>query len=292
MGLKNIFKMTKTDRYTQDGRDELAKLQETEDVKYKTGDISQKTGLQKQPDGSWKPPRNGSKPAAGSGGNTPAGVPSFHGMESGDYDNKLRAEGWETGGWEGNAMHSSAIFKKGDRTIRVVEGQPGKISHVEEIKPTAAPVEKFDIEKWKTGPKVKNNAKLDWNHGVVGESIPVQGKSAEEKRNLINKYNSVGRLSRIGTKKNSYYNNKHGTFEVAGMDNDNVYIQEERRNGLGSTYMALVTIPLNEVEEINPFHDYGKRNPETGEESPTRPPLPEDAAPRILTGDTRIRVKK
>lgn len=59
MELKNIFKMTKTDRYTQDGRDELAKLQETEDVKYKTGDISQKTGLQKQPDGSWAPPKGG-----------------------------------------------------------------------------------------------------------------------------------------------------------------------------------------------------------------------------------------
>ena len=64
MDLKNIFKMTKTDRYTQDGRDQLAKLQETEDVKYKTGDISQKTGLQKQPDGSWAPPKKGGKPAA------------------------------------------------------------------------------------------------------------------------------------------------------------------------------------------------------------------------------------
>ena len=57
--LKSIFDMVKTDRYTQDGRDELAKLQETEDVKYKTGDISQKTGLQKQPDGSWAPPKKG-----------------------------------------------------------------------------------------------------------------------------------------------------------------------------------------------------------------------------------------
>lgn len=75
MELKNIFKMTKTDRYTQDGRDELAKLQETEDVKYKTGDISQKTGLQKQPDGSWAPPKKGGKPAekkeAGSINRTP-----------------------------------------------------------------------------------------------------------------------------------------------------------------------------------------------------------------------------
>lgn len=59
MELKSIFQMTKTDRYTQDGRDQIAKLQETEDVKYKTGDISQKTGLQKQPDGSWAPPKKG-----------------------------------------------------------------------------------------------------------------------------------------------------------------------------------------------------------------------------------------
>jgi hypothetical protein len=232
------------------------------------------------------------KPAAG---NNLPDIPEFKGMESGDYDKKLRAEGWTTGGWEGNGTHASAIFKKGDRTIRVNEGQPGKITSVQEINKPAAEnktVEKFDIEKWKTGPKVEKNSKLDWSHGVVGESIPVQGKSAEEKRNLINKYNSVGRLSRIGTKKNSYYNNKYGTFEVAGIDNDNVYIQEERSNGMGSRYMVLVTIPLNEVEEINPFHDYGKRNPDTGEESPTRPPLPEDAAPRVLTGDCRIRIRK
>ena len=78
MELKNIFKMTKTDRYTQDGRDEIAKLQETEDVTYKTGDISQKTGLQKQPDGSWAPPKKGgagkkaeSKPESNVPGNKP-----------------------------------------------------------------------------------------------------------------------------------------------------------------------------------------------------------------------------
>jgi len=62
MELKNIFEMTKTDRYTQDGRDQIAKL--AEDVKYKPGDISQKTGLQKQPDGSWAPPKKGARPGA------------------------------------------------------------------------------------------------------------------------------------------------------------------------------------------------------------------------------------
>jgi hypothetical protein len=213
---------------------------------------------------------------------------------------------------DGSSENDFTDIKHGGKKITVKFDKNGKITSVKqhenptrsyqvgasnqatETKPAAEnkTVEKFDIEKWKTGPKVEKNSKLDWSHGVVGKSIPVQGKSAEEKRNLINKYNSVGRLSRIGTKKNSYYNNKYGTFEVAGIDNDNVYIQEERSNGMGSRYMALVTIPLNEVEEINPFHDYGKRNPDTGEESPTRPPLPEDSAPRQLTGDCRIRIRK
>lgn len=58
MELKNILRMTKIDRYTQDGRDELAKLQETEDVTYKIGDISQKTGLQKTANG-WVKPKGG-----------------------------------------------------------------------------------------------------------------------------------------------------------------------------------------------------------------------------------------
>lgn len=63
MALKDLLNMTKTDRYTQDGRDKINELQAkvTEDVTYKPGDISQKTGLQKQPDGSWAPPKNAGK---------------------------------------------------------------------------------------------------------------------------------------------------------------------------------------------------------------------------------------
>ncbi|MBO7612925.1 MAG: hypothetical protein J6S81_03810 [Treponema sp.] len=77
-----------------------------------------------------------SKPAAG---NNLSDIPDFKGMESGDYDKKLRAEGWTTGGWEGSGTHASAIFKKGDRTIRVNEGQPGKITSVQEISKDSAP---------------------------------------------------------------------------------------------------------------------------------------------------------
>ena len=70
MALKDIFKMTKANRYTVDGREELIKAQEavTEDRRYKIGEISEKTGLQKTANGWVKPNKGGagkteSKPA-------------------------------------------------------------------------------------------------------------------------------------------------------------------------------------------------------------------------------------
>ena len=217
MALKDLFKMTKADRYTADGCEELNKAREAdvEDKVYQIGEISQKTGLQKTANG-WVKPKSGkqqaakvertettpaeSKPAEGmpgrdfpalkkedyvklakevlsntsatdpgwtteeiakewklgeadaeevkkefdnlrkgSSGNNLPDIPDFKGMESGDYDKKLRAEGWTTGGWEGSGTHASAIFKKGNKTIRVNEGKPGTITSVEEITTDAAP---------------------------------------------------------------------------------------------------------------------------------------------------------
>lgn len=66
MSLENIFDMVKADRYTQDGRDELIKAQEAEveDRRYNIGEISEKTGLQKTAEG-WVEPKKGKRPAGG-----------------------------------------------------------------------------------------------------------------------------------------------------------------------------------------------------------------------------------
>ena len=68
MALKDIFKMTKANRYTADGREELIKAQEavTEDRRYNIGEISEKTGLQKTANG-WVKPKNGKQPGAKTG---------------------------------------------------------------------------------------------------------------------------------------------------------------------------------------------------------------------------------
>lgn len=69
MGLQNIFEMVKADRYTADGREELAKAREAdvEDRTYNIGEISQKTGLQKTANG-WVKPKSGVASPNGSGG--------------------------------------------------------------------------------------------------------------------------------------------------------------------------------------------------------------------------------
>ena len=61
MALKDIDKIIRADRYTQDGRDEVCKAleQETEDRTYNIGEISQKTGLQKTANGWVEPPKRG-----------------------------------------------------------------------------------------------------------------------------------------------------------------------------------------------------------------------------------------
>lgn len=58
MALKDIFTMVKADRYTADGREVLNKAREAdvEDRRYNIGEISEKTGLQKTANG-WKPPK-------------------------------------------------------------------------------------------------------------------------------------------------------------------------------------------------------------------------------------------
>ena len=60
MALKDLYKMTKTDRYTADGCEELNKAREAdvEDKVYQIGEISQKTGLQKTANG-WVKPKSG-----------------------------------------------------------------------------------------------------------------------------------------------------------------------------------------------------------------------------------------
>lgn len=440
MELKNIFKMTKTDRYTQDGRDELAKLQETEDVKYKTGDISQKTGLQKQPDGSWAPPKKGGKPAAKeekelkpskrpdqkknplinnpdvlgmtangarkrmeafgaqfvenkngkdyfkttsgdlveveygdnkkvlsktsyTGGEKPEqAYPSTQGHDMQSYMSKLREEGWENQGWERNASNEArGIYKKGDKTIRVMQNWNGTLGGVTEIKPEveSKPAEvspsdiaiKLDeIASSKGGTKNIGGVKVTYVPGngyrvthkapngteittgydsieeahqavkfrlnrikkgeipaisEAAESKPAETSWKESKVGLTNQANVPLSLNSITFGMTPAWAEKHGYKRedvngtaaevklakqiITNQDWSNPEEAVKNINDLGFGYTNWkVTEKQEDKVKIASKDSLGNIR----EMTIKRPQAASDSAPRILTGDTKIRIKK
>lgn len=239
------------------------------------------------------------------GSNIPAGVPSFSGMESGDYDNKLRAEGWETSGWEGNAMHSSAIFKKGDRTIRVVEGQPGKISHVEEIKPKteATPQQKTwannMLDKFRND-RIEDYIKTLRTPGSAeGQKYdnPEQYAAVLEKAYKQKKEKNAGWMKKINSEYGDVINKnpklkdwiENGRAPRLVVPGEGTYIGE----AASERFMDLSRENRNKIQsEKKPFKYETMEIGEGEARDLILPYLEQDAAPRELTGDTRIRVKK
>lgn len=364
MELKNIFKMTKADRYTQDGRDELAKLQETEDVTYKTGDISQKTGLQKQPDGSWAPPKKGGAGAkAGEGTLKPSRKPdqkkhpliknpdvlgmtangarkrmeafgaqfvenkngkdyfkttsgdlveveygdnkkvlssttytggekpeqvypttAGHNIES--YINKLHEEGWKNDGWERNSANGAlGYFKKGDKTIRVMQNWNGTLGGVSEIKPKAenkpagSKLESdFDDERDSTGTnwqeKVEQNPRDGYNfEKMIQHRIPTSQTDKEELKGL-----------------RSFMNEEKASYQNALKSRAQALVDGHKSNGdwYPEKEQAIMKIAkaVGFDEELHKFIEEENRGYDLG--------YSEDAAPKIreLTGDCKIRIRK
>jgi hypothetical protein len=319
MGLKNIFKMTKTDRYTQDGRAELAKLQETEDVKYKTGDISQKTGLQKQPDGSWAPPKNQGRTfqfEVGENGQAKPGT----GKEVKTYRTKKEAQealktfNKMTGS---NKSDFESVKKEYNKALEKNTGKPGRdypilkkedhVSLANEVKSNTMPGSDWTAEEiakeWKLGKADAEEVKKEFDK--IKESKP-----AEEKPERFNYRAAMEKEPRSafnfkGTVSHSIPMNQTDYDELNGLAK---FMNEEKatyQNALKSRAQALVDghksngdwYPEKEQaimkiakavgfdEELHKFIEEENRGYDLG--------YSEDAAPKIreLTGDCKIRIR-
>lgn len=206
-----------------------------------------------------------SKPAAE---NNLSDIPEFKGMESGDYDKKLRAEGWTTGGWEGNGTHASAIFKKGDRTIRVNEGQPGKITSVQEI---SKPAEKLPA-------KPTRGMSESYIRGTQLMK-PAEDESQRGEQHWAGVLSGYDNTSVIEQRKQ--LQEKYDEFEEDIKDYD--------RRGLAPAVYAKRINQQNFIKGALKAIDDEMEN--RGMDPAPRTSVP-DSAPRVLTGDTRIRVRK
>lgn len=295
MELKNIFKMTKTDRYTQDGRDELAKLQETEDVKYKTGDISQKTGLQKQPDGSWAPPksngviaqqkqkmeaekyeaarRDAQAPSKKTEVNTPGlrkdvqeAIKRSSPEEIKAYIKELRTPG----------SRMSRYFDNPDLLANVYEDELNKIT---ESKPAAGSKleSDFDDEGDSTGTnwqeKVEQNPRDGYNfEKMIQHRIPTSQTDREELKGL-----------------RSFMNEEKTTYQNALKSRAQALVDGHKSNGdwYPEKEQAIMKIAkaVGFDEELHKFIEEENRGYDLG--------YSEDSAPKIreLTGDCKIRIR-
>ena len=246
----------------------------------------------------------GSKPAAENkpaAGNNLPDIPDFKGMESGDYDKKLRAEGWTTGGWEGNGTHASAIFKKGDRTIRVNEGQPGKITSIQEISKPSESKPAADFTKYKrdTGLDLYGKSAQEGEQYMKENGFELQPESRPDRKIYKNGFGEKYEASY--TPEGVFNGGSHSYAPIPGRDNHrayqegmgNKYLGQKKREDGTVTQVYLTPEGKYERSDFTAKGEYngGSTSSEEFYKKWYNDDL-EDAAPRVLTGDCRIRIRK
>lgn len=194
-----------------------------------------------------------------------------HNIES--YINKLHEEGWKNDGWERNSANGAlGYFKKGDKTIRVMQNWNGTLGGVSEIKPKAEskPVEEKP-ERYNYRAALEKGPKDAFAfEGTVTHSIPM---SAEDKEQLAN-------IKSFMKEENSDY--KDAIKSVAtGLVNGNKlhgdwYPEREESVLKIAKAVGLEDELKNYIAANHKGYDFG---------------YSEDAAPR-LTGDTRLRLSQ
>ena len=312
MALKDIFTMVKADRYTADGREEVIKAREAEieDVKYNNGDISQKTGLMKTPNGWVKPPKG---KTAGKGAET---KPNYQITEKGGkfyatghqfkdgsqlhagpfgseeevhkfMNNGVpyrtsngKAPGAKTGpGTNGQNVHGAEVDKIYERQLK----------RIKELKAKGFTDEQIDND------KIIKQTKEDMrNVGKKPESKPA-GTTKPKLPKGVNKVIPISPEDKLDYGKSHYRNpNSEATKEADKIVNHwfesegkeimpDLYIVNEKGEAKAfSTRAGLVNRLAYLIENDKPYDlTYISRKDTTG-----------DSAPRVLTGDTKIRVRR
>lgn len=268
MALKDIFKMTKANRYTADGREELIKAQEaeTEDRRYNIGEISEKTGLQKTANG-WVKPKKGN---AGSAKKDASGA------------TKMTPE--QKSKWEAKAANSSETTASLRNFISSMSKPEAKANpHADEIveiyKKELAKREKnpgYRPEKVYSDKPSKSKPAESTSSAPKTESKPA-AETKTEKGPAVPKP-SVQEYMKAKQRVKAYEDQYKKDMD------DYEYMERIKANGVDTSIFNPMyggkPKPLEEnksyMEELNKIKAYEAT----------------DSAPHVLTGDTRIRVRK
>lgn len=293
MALNDIFTMIKADKYTQNGREELIKAQqaETEDKTYKPGEISETTGKQKQPDGSWKFPKQaGGKNAPAQKKTDPksgSGM-SKHWVQKGDEaDFVERTPEEEKKMWQGVASRQSD-----DKLRLAIKNREGKdLNPVEKIKLETAKAElaRRNASKPKTGlePGVLEELKKEVDSPEARKNYETfmeeyKNREFQELFGDAIKFDEYGLPSKETIQLKNNFLKKEGVSDPNKLTNSkfNALAQKlDKRFGINNIELSqeLLVAKEDDVPET--------RKPAAGSGST-------DAAPRVLTGDCKIRIRK
>lgn len=311
MALKDIFTMVKADKYTQDGREEVIKAQqaETEDKVYQIGEISQKTGLQKTANG-WVKPKTGKAPGTKENAESkPVDKGDINPAES-EYNSaharltKLKATSPEL--QNDFEDHRDIVLK------RVERGQPlneAFETYEKEMKASVPRMVEQDIMSKEEGDRYIK-AWEDFKKQATSESKP-----AAETKSYINKEGHRNFRAALEDNPTSSYDFEKTVKFAAPMSQEDktelkklqLFMSDEGadyKQALRSRASNLVDgnksngdwFPEKEksIMKIAKAVGYDKELHKFIEEEYKGYDLgySEDSAPRVLTGDTKIRVRK
>jgi hypothetical protein len=332
MALKNLFDMVKADRYTQDGREAIIKAQEaeTEDATrrtYQIGEISEATGLQKTAQG-WKPPKETKFGKVKQNKEGQWGVQTKQGKGSDFLKHKSEKEasralanytaGYNTTERSKQDPHSDQArqvkhWDKETEKIRKQNRAEGRTAHAEAAKKGNA--ERQDkIEKLrerafnKTELEGLSKGKLDNLYKSEMESKPAASKEpklpAKPTRGMSESYIRGTQLMKPAEDE-SQRGEQHWARVLSGYDNTSVIEQRKQlqekydefeedikdydRRGLAPAVYAKRINQQNFIKgALKAIDEEMERR---GMDPAPRTSVP-DAAPHVLTGDCRIRIRK
>lgn len=314
MALKNLYDMVKADRYTADGREELIKAQEaeTEDKVYQIGEISQKTGLQKTANG-WVKPKSGKAPGAKTGegkspkaaGSKPEGMPGrdYPALKKEDHVKLAKEVKSNTlpGGSDWTAEEIAKEWQLGKADAEEVKKEFDK------LKTESKPAEKKFTGSWEND---KNNLTPTQLQGIsrlaktsnlseseVYENVKELIMPKSEKQIAAEQKKIDKSIAREKTKFKALEGSDINSFKKK-MDQMGYQFSPKEKDSQvvgGSTWG---TFGYNSAGKPEVDFDYSEEKGVHNirfideEKAAAESKTAGDAAPRVLTGDTKIRVRK
>lgn len=253
MEIKDVFTIVKADRYTDAGRAEIDDARRT----YKPGEISETIGLQKQSNGTWAPPKKGGS-AAG------ATDPQRSAESKPAAENKTK----------GASIPAANHF----------EEQPKK--------------NEYSDFKTKHDLNVSGKSPEEADSYMKENGFELQPESRQDYRVYRNKYGEE--VTSHYDDKGNYQGGSQTPAKIPGKDNHRAYAEAKGNKYIGQGKTAFGTVQVYETPEGKvEMADFNEAGEYTGGSTSSKEFYKkwydfdlEDAAPRALTGDCKVRVKK